>query len=88
MKNEPSFRNEHARIGAMADQARAMVRDDFAKLSIEDLEEISEIANTIVSMAPHMGRCAVLAARVLWVACGDERLRRLAPAAAIQGGQS
>ena len=65
-------KNDRIRVEALADQGNAMLRDNYASLTVEQIHELAALAEALVEIG-HVGR---IAAQTILMACGNERLRR------------
>ena len=66
------MRNERVRVEALADQGNAMLRDRYAGLTVDQINELAAMAEMLLELG-YVGR---VAAQTLLMACGNERLRR------------
>lgn len=64
--------NDVVRVEAKADQATAMLRDNYANLSMVELQELSEIGEFLATQ----GKVGIIAAKTIFISCGIEHLRR------------
>lgn len=66
------MKNERVRVEALADQGNAMLRDQYAGLTTDQLNQLAAVAEMLVELG-YVGR---VAAQTLLMACGNEQLRR------------